>query len=54
METSSSPARDQSPTLRPRIVDVSEMEYTEAASHVDPDMTAHFERIPGQTTLIIE
>ncbi len=54
METSSSPARDHSPTLRPRIVDVSEMEYTEAASHIDSDTTAHFERVPGQTTLIIQ
>jgi hypothetical protein len=53
METSSPPTGEYGPTLRPRIIDVSEMDYREVASHVDSDTTAHFERKPGRTTLVI-
>jgi hypothetical protein len=53
METTSSPSQEAGPSLRPRVVDVSEMDYAEVASHVDSDTNAYFERKHGRTTLVI-
>lgn len=53
METTSSPPQETGPSLRPRVVDVSEMDYAEVASHVDPDAIAYLERKHGRTTLVV-
>lgn len=53
MKTRTSPHSEGGPALRPRIVDVSDMDYRTALSHVTPDADAYFERKPGRTNLIV-
>ena len=53
MKTQLSHSKSDGPSLRPRIVDVSEEQYAAAKALVEPDDTAHFERRRGETTLVI-
>jgi len=41
------------PSLRPRVVDVSEESYATVAALVEPGDSAYFERKAGDTTLVI-
>jgi hypothetical protein len=53
MTTTASEHAESGPSLRPRIIDVSAMEYAEAVSRVDGETTAYFERRPGRTHLVV-
>ena len=52
MTTTPAPQERES-SLRPRVIDVSDVEYSTATSYVDADETAYFERKHGHTTLVV-
>lgn len=45
--------QSEGPSLRPRVVDVSEESYATVTALVEPGDTAYFERKAGDTTLVI-
>lgn len=53
METQLLHPESGGPSLRPRVVDVSEESYATVRDLVEPGDTPHFERKAGETTLVI-